>query len=125
MKKFFELKLPEFALLDDFSPDNEELKDRFIILHIPTLSIVEIINRKSTQLYLKDGTIKYNFKYINLLNLEEKFCALLYKSAYFSTWSKQEFIDNVMRPVAKFYCRCRIEIDKDILDELGENGDGF
>lgn len=104
MKKLVELKLPEFAFVEGSMHENPDiLKGRDVILHVRSASIVEILERDNV--ILKDGVVKHNFANANKYGIREKLVAVLHFSATFDAEDdREEIIEKVLKPVAKWYC---------------------
>lgn len=104
MKKLVELKLPEFAFVEGSMHENPDiLKGRDVILHVRSASIVEILERDNV--ILKDGVVKHNFANANKYGIREKLVAVLHFSATFDAEDdREEIIEKVLKPAAKWYC---------------------
>ena len=50
-----EYNLPEWCFLDGYSHQGDQLKGREVILHTPSMSILEVICLDDQKLYLNEG----------------------------------------------------------------------
>lgn len=117
MKKV-NITLPQFAFLDTHVSDTgDELEGRNVILHIPSMSIIEIFDREDV--ILKDNVLTHKFGYINSYNIKEPMIAALHVC---TTLSPQEDADaikaNIMIPACQWFCRYQEWEDKNMEDGL-------
>lgn len=103
MEKIINLNLPEFAFVDSSGHDGDILKNRNVIIHTRTASIIEIC--ESDKVFFLKDVITFNFINTNSLGTKEKMTALLHYSATLDKNSdKQEIIERVLVPTAKWFC---------------------
>ena len=70
-----EYNLPEWCFLDGYSHQGDQLKGREVILHTPSMSILEVICLDDQKLYLNEGVPFKDFSYN-----KERFKIVVYKS---------------------------------------------
>lgn len=108
-KKMIELNLPEFAFVEGYR-DDDELKDRNVILHIRSASVMEIFEQEDT--FPVEGIITMPFKRFNHLvesmtgeECEERYVMLLHHSPLFDEQNDRDYIiKNIMKPASMWYC---------------------
>lgn len=104
--KLTNLTLPAFTFLD--SAFNSDLDGRNCILHVRSMSVVEVLDLENA--ILNDDVITYHFSYGF-----EQFVAALHFSATLT--EKEDIIQLVMKPLAEWYCHyCEWE-DNNIANE--------
>ena len=109
-----ELTLPAFAFLDD--AQTGELKDRNVILHVRSQSVVEIFEPENV--FFTEDTLTYRFTYINILGIKETLVAALHYCATLDAAIDQELIKKeVLRPAAQWYCEYARWEDENIARE--------
>lgn len=113
-KKIVNLSLPEFAFVDGSGHESKDiLKDRIVILHIRSASLIEIFDCEDV--FFTEGTLVYNFSYTNSLGIKEPMVAALHFSVTLNRDADQELIKKeIMKPAAKWYCDYCIWEDKNI-----------
>lgn len=117
MEKIVNLKLPEFAFLESSGHDEDCLKDRNVVIHTRTASIIEFC--ESGNVFLTKDVISYNFINTNLIGLKERMTALLHYSATLDEkLDKQEIIERVIIPAARWFCDYCDWEDKNIIEEV-------
>jgi hypothetical protein len=113
--------LPQWTFLDAHSHAGDELKDRTVILHTRSASVIEIIDRDNDGFTAAAAVLKFNFKYISSLG-EERMSAVLHYCATLDQNSDREYIKmEILRLCAMWYCDyCAWEDDnirKDVFNE--------
>jgi len=99
-----ELNLPEWAFLDANSHLGDQLKDRTVILHVRSATIIEIFDRSFEQFNLKEDVITFKFKNVNN-GIEERLLAAVHYSAVLDVKTDREFIiNNIVKSCAMWYC---------------------
>lgn len=80
MEKLVNLSLPEFAFVEGSEHEKKNiLAERIVILHIRSASVIEILDRDNA--FLTEGTLTYNFSFINSFGVKEPMVAALHYSA--------------------------------------------
>lgn len=110
------LTLPEWAFLDAHDGKIDWLKDRSVILHIRSASVIEIFNRKDV--VLNDDVLSYKFGYTNFAETKEHMTAALHYCATLNRDADRAMIINeILKPCAMWYCEyCKRE-DENIIKE--------
>ena len=102
--KLRNLTLPEFAFLESWEGDSE-LDDRYVILHIRSASIVEIIEEDKLMAF-NEGVLSYEFTYSSVLGVEERFVAGLHYCATLDPQADRGMIvESILKPTAEWFCR--------------------
>ena len=102
-EKVINVSLPAFAFVESSGHDGDLLKDRNVILHVRTASVVEVFPEES--FFPVEGTITFRFKNINTLGADEYYVAALHYSATLDALiDKKEIIDRVLLPAARWFC---------------------
>lgn len=110
-----ELKLPAFAFVEGYMPD-DELQGRIVILHTRSASVIEIFDRNNA--FLLEGVLTYRFSYVNRFGVKEpmvaalRYCTTLDKDADFDM-----IIKEIMKPAAEWYCGYCTWEDENIVRE--------
>ncbi len=103
MEKRVQLTLPEFAFVEGYG-DNDELRKRTVIIHIRSMSIVEIVLRDSENV-LKEGVPRIGFTYHNRYGFSEKYDVVLHVCTIFDAESDIGLIkEEILKPAVKWYC---------------------
>ncbi len=104
MEKLVNLSLPEFAFVEGSEHEKKNiLAERIVILHIRSASVIEILDRDNA--FLTEGTLTYNFSFINSFGIKEPMVAALHYSATLDKDADRETIINmVMKPASQWYC---------------------
>lgn len=103
MKRLTNLILPEFSFLDAHVNDVDELHGRNVILHIRSMSIIEVFDRESV--FPNENVISYKFSYTNKYGIKEPMIALLHLSMTLDANVDIEIIkEQIMKPAAQWYC---------------------
>lgn len=114
MSKTINLKLPDFAFLDD--AQDGQLEERNVILHVRSASVVEILERGKAMLY--DGVLSYKFTYTNTYGISEPMVAVLHYTATLDKDKDTELIrQEILKPSAQWYCKWAEWEDKNIEEE--------
>ena len=109
-----ELTLPAFAFLDD--AQTGELKDRNVILHVRSQSVIEIFEPENA--FFTEDTLTYRFTYTNLFGIKETLVAALHYCATLDAAIDRELIKKeVLRPAAQWYCEYARWEDENITRE--------
>lgn len=118
--KIISLNLPDFAFLmgSAHGEGGDLLKDRTVLMHVRTASVVEIFNREDVA--LNEDTMSYKFSYTNRLGGEEKMIVALHFCGNQDLSADREFVkQNILRPAAVWYCDYCTWEDKQIsLDDI-------
>lgn len=115
MEKLVNLILPEFAFVEGSEHEkNNILSGRTVILHIRSASVIEILDRDNT--FLTEGTLAYNFSFVNSFGIKEPMVATLHYSATLDKDVDREMIiKEIMKPAAQWYCEYAKWEDENIL----------
>lgn len=101
--KYIDLNLPEFAFLDDQVEKEHKLKDRNVILHVRTASVIEIFDREDV--IIKNDILTFKFSYTNVIGVKEPMIAVLHYCATLDILADSKLIkDRIMKPCAQWYC---------------------
>lgn len=60
--EILELKLPKFTFIDHIGYDDPEMRGRCIIMHVPTLTLMELLIEDYQEFALKHGVKTYKFE---------------------------------------------------------------
>ena len=116
MEKKTSLSLPAFAFIEDAKP-NEELQGRNVILHVRSMSIIEMFDVDDL-LKVKDGVLRHDFDYIDQWGVVEHFAALLHLSTTLDPVADQaQLIQEVVRPACEWYTDYLEWEDHNIIDD--------
>lgn len=117
MDRLVNLTLPEFAFVEGSEHEkNNILSGRTVILHIRSASVVEILDRDDA--FITEGTLIYNFSFVNSFGIKEPMVATLHYSATLNKNADREMIINeVMKPAAQWYCEYAKWEDENIRKE--------
>ena len=77
--QLIEYNLPEWCYMDGYTHQGDKLKGREVILHIPSMSILEVICLDDKELFIDEGIPSKNFSYNN-----ENFKIVVYKSLLYN-----------------------------------------
>lgn len=69
--KLVDLKLPAFAFIEDSGHDGDLLEGRNVILHVRSMTVIEVLERDNC--FLKEGIPVYKFRYTNKYGIVERF----------------------------------------------------
>lgn len=94
-----ELTLPEWAFLDAHSHLGDKLENRTVILHIRSMTVIEIFYPKDV--LLNEDILKVSFK--NTVTGEELIAALHF-STTLDRLSDSEILKAILKKCASFYC---------------------
>lgn len=107
MEKMIELTLPEFALLSGFGEDYE-LRNRDVILHVRSASVIEVFERGRA--FINEDVITYSFTMSvpRVTRPSEMatntFVLALHHSPLLDTVADRDMIiEEIMKPTAKYY----------------------
>ena len=117
MDRLVNLTLPEFAFVEGSEHEkNNILSGRIVILHIRSASVVEILDRDDA--FITEGTLIYNFAFVNSFGVKEPMVATLHYSATLDKDADREMIIKViMKPAAQWYCEYAKWEDENIRKE--------
>lgn len=102
-KKMVEFTLPTFAFLDAYTGEGDPLAGRTVILHVRSASVIEIL--EDDDVFLKEGTLTYEFSCVNPFGVKEPMVAVLHYCATLDKDKDREMILNeIMKPAAQWYC---------------------
>lgn len=114
-KQLIQLTLPEFAFLSDDL--NGELRGRNVIIHIRTMTIIEIIERENVLLY-EPNVLYHKFDYENMFGETEKLVAMLHVCTTFDKILDKEYIkQNIIKPACEFYMKFATMADNEMLED--------
>ena len=92
--QLIEYNLPEWCYLDGYTHQGDKLKGREVILHIPSMSILEVICLDDKDFFINEGVLfkdfshnNENFKIVVYKSLLEDVNQLMYKAI---NWYKKE-----------------------------------
>lgn len=94
--ELIEYKLPEWCFLDGYCHQGDLLKGREVILHTPTMSILEVICLDDKDFFLNEGVPSLDFTHNN-----ETFKIVVYKS----------LVDNIGQLIDKSISWYKTEVD--------------
>ena len=86
-----ELNIPDWAFLDGYSHEGDLLEGREVIIHTPTLTIIEFLQADNLDLYLNKGVIHQSFKCMG-----ENLTAAVYKSL-------TEDVEDILKKAIEWY----------------------
>lgn len=113
-ERVINLTLPEFAFVESSGHDGNTLAGRNVILHTRTASVIEIFPEE--KVFPKPGVISFTFINTNALGFKERFAALLHYSATLGQAAdKQEIVDKILIPAARWFCDYCDWEDKNII----------
>lgn len=117
MDRLVNLTLPEFAFVEGSEHEkNNILSGRIVILHIRSASVVEILDRDDA--FITEGTLIYNFAFVNSFGVKEPMVATLHYSATLDKDADREIIiKKIMKPAAQWYCEYAKWEDENIRKE--------
>lgn len=78
------------------------LSGRNVILHVRSLSIMEIFEREEA--FLNEDTLKWNFTNVSKFGREKLVIALHYSATLDVNADRDYLIEHVLKPAAKWYC---------------------
>lgn len=114
-KQLIQLTLPEFAFLSEDL--NGELSGRNVIVHVRSMSIIEIIERENVLLY-EPNVLYHKFDYENMFGENEKLVAMLHVCTTFDKILDKEFIkQNIIKPACEYYMKFATMTDAEMLEE--------
>lgn len=117
-KELIALTLPEFCFLSD--DIYGELRGRNVIMHVRSVSVVEIIERENVYYYEPD-VLYHKFDYTNMFGEVERLVAMLHFSATLDKELDREFLlEKVIKPACEFYMEFAKMADAEMLDEEDE-----
>lgn len=98
-----QLKLPAFAFVEGYGED-DELEGRNVIIHVRSMSLIEIIPYDPRNDLNKD-VLKIGFTYHNRFGFSEKYDAALHVCTTLDAKSDVNLIKNeVLKPAVKWFC---------------------
>jgi hypothetical protein len=105
--------LPEFCLLDAISHMGDELKDRTVMVHLRSFTIMEVVFLDEIEDYNFDCKT-YKFNYVDKYGVEEHYMLAL----HFSLAGEEDYILNdIFEKSAKWYVEVIKWEDKGIENE--------
>lgn len=114
-KELIALTLPEFAFLSEDL--NGELRGRNVIMHVRSMSIIEIIERENVYYYEKD-TLYRKFDYINAWGEVEKLVAMLHVCATLDKVVDGDYImQNIIEPACEYYMKFATMADQEMMED--------
>lgn len=115
--KMVDLTLPAFAFLDAHVSDKDELEGRNVILHVRSMSVVEIFERQDV--VFNDDVLTYKFFYTNNFGVKESYIAALHFCATLDKNADRNMIkEEIMKPAAIWYCDYLKWEDNNIINGL-------
>lgn len=113
-----ELTLPPFAWVEGGGHDGDMLDGRNVILHIRSMSIIEIL--KYDNVVLNEGVLSYKFGYINRYGIKEKCVAALHYCGILDKVADREMIiEEIIKPSVDWYRAYCDWDDENIANEEG------
>lgn len=103
--ELIEYNLPEWCFLDGYSHQGDLLKGREVIIHTPSMAIIEIICLDDKEFFLNEGISFKDFSYNN-----EHFSIVVYRSLL-------EDVDQLINKAIEWYKKEVDFINKQILSE--------
>lgn len=103
--KLIEYSLPEWCFLDGYSHQGDLLKRREVLLHTPSMSLLEVICLDDKEFFLNEGVPFKDFSCNN-----EKFKIVVYKS-------ELEDVDQLIDKAIDWYKREVNFINKQIISD--------
>jgi hypothetical protein len=94
-----ELTLPEWAFLDACSHLGNQLVQRIVILHIRSMTVIEVFSREDV--LLSSDTLYISFKN---LNTGEQLIAALHFSTTLDKNNDRGFLIEILKKCASWYC---------------------
>lgn len=104
-----EYTLPEFAFLED----NTELRGRNVVIHVRTMTVVEMFEVGRVNIYPDRVTI--GFKYTNIYGGVEDMECVLHEAPLVDD---EDLIEEIMHNAILYYCRECDQMDKSNPDNL-------
>ena len=103
MEERRQLNLPAFAFVEGYGED-DELEGRNVIIHIRSMSVIEIIPRDPRNELNRD-ILKIGFTYHNRFGFSEKYDAALHVCTTLDITRDASLIKNeILRPAVKWVC---------------------
>lgn len=114
MENTVNLNLPAFAFVEGSDHEDNILKGRNVILHIRSASVIEIFERDNVN--FNEGTLIYNFSYLNFVGFKEPMVAALHYSATLDVIADRDMIKKeILKPAAKWYCDYQLWVDNNLI----------
>lgn len=104
MNKTVNLTLPEFGFVDSAGHENPDiLEGRNVILHIRSMSIMEVFDR--ADVHLNEDVLRFEFCNKNRYGIKEQMVIALHLSTTLDKDADRGIlIEKVLKPAAKWYC---------------------
>ena len=104
MKRMTDLTLPEFAFVEGSGHESPDLlRGRNVILHIRSVSILEVFDRD--KFFPNPDVLTHTFINTNGLGIKEYMVIALHYSALLDKEADREtLLNEVLRPAARWYC---------------------
>ena len=97
-----DLTLPPFAWVSSGGHDGSNLDSRNVILHIRSMSIIEIFHYDDV--VLNEEVLSYKFGYINRYGVKEKMIAALHHCSVLDPVADREMIiEEIIKPAVDWY----------------------
>lgn len=117
MKKMIELTLPEFAFVEGYKGEDDEMYGRNVILHVRSASVMEVFEIGDA--FLSEDVITLTFKNESTVGIVENFVMALHHSPLLDLKNDRDYIvEKIMRPACKWYCDYCDYMDNEIGDDL-------
>lgn len=114
-KQLIQLTLPEFAFLSEDL--NGDLRGRNVIIHIRSMSIIEILEREDVYYYEPD-VLYHKFDYENMFGETERLVALLHVCTTFDKEIDGGYIlDNIIKPACEYYMKFATMADQEMMED--------
>ena len=107
-----ELTLPEWAFLDAHSHLGNQLEERTVILHIRSMTVIEILD--SEKALLNEDILKVSFK--NTITGEQLIAALHFST----TIESKDLLIDILKKCASWYCDYCDWEDNNIINDYGK-----
>lgn len=101
--KMIDLTLPPFAWVSSGGHDGSNLDERNVILHIRSMSVIEIF--LYDDVVLNDDVLSYKFGYNNRYGEKENCIATLHHCSVLDPVADREMIiEEIIKPAVEWYC---------------------
>ena len=99
-EKVINVTLPAFAFVESSGHDGDALRERNVILHVRSASVIEIF--KDGNFFPCGDALTLRFKNTNALGLDEHYIAVLHYTATLDVATdRRQIVDEIITPAAK------------------------